>query len=545
MRDDENLSPSRQSDGGASGGRASPYASWPGSATSSGTYYDTGGTVPSVQQSQTSPGVSPKRSGSSLGFLRSFFIFNPPSNLPLKQTAVTLSTVLPEIMIHHMLTPLYPYMTRALLPAEKASKVGYYAGLLQSAFAFPSTFMDAVWGQLSDSFGRATILLAGLVGYGVGTMLLGLSMSYWLSVMSLATMGFFSSNSVVAKGMIGEIATDDSSRAWAYSAYGVVFSFAGILGTLAGGFLGDPALFAGTQFLHDRPYFVACSIGAFLAGVGVLVTFRYLKRSIQRAPYTALHPATANTDFNTSIEDAVPLESIGLSRSSQTRDRPRLGLAWRLTPRILRPYLSIISVTTIAPIVLATTYKLSHSLFHTALPLLASSPIETGGFGLPPKSTSFAMTLVSVAKLLLKASYFPIHGKVGTTWSYAIGCALIIPGALIPPLFGHVALWPSIYMSSVLIGAGEGLCYLASIMLLTDAVSPAHYGLIHGLAGCAGSVMKTVGPTISGAVWELGVEWGCRWLIFGVVAGVAALGGVLSRKLDVRKWECGGDERDD
>ncbi|KAI8907076.1 major facilitator superfamily domain-containing protein [Powellomyces hirtus] len=473
---------------------------------------------------------------SPLRIARKAFLFKPPASLPLKQTLLLLTTVLPEILIHHMLIPLYPYMTRALLPKEHAERTGYYAGLLQSAYALPTTFMDAIWGNLSDAIGRGPVLMTGLIGYGVGTLALGLSTSYWLSVISLGATGFFSSNAVVAKGMIGQIAHDDASRAWAYSAYGVVFSLAGLAGTLAGGFLADPALFSHIAFLRDRPYFVACSIGTLLAAVGVCITIKYLLHAPghnHAAKYAALDAA------ETGLPDSDTMDPMQLS----THTLPRF---LRYLPAFLRPYFQLLSATTLPPILLYATYKLVHSLFHTALPLLASAPTSAGGLGLPAKSTSLAMSLLSLAKLLLKAFYFPIHRTIGTKHSYTLGAALIVPAALIPPLLGHTYTWPAIYASTLLIGAGEGLCYLSTIMLLTDAVGPQHYGLIHGVAGCLGSVMKTLGPAIAGAVWQVGVQADAIWIIFAAVAAVAALGVTLSSGMKVRRWEeCVMDDEGD
>jgi MFS family permease len=68
------------------------------------------------------------------------------------------------------------------------------------------------------------VLLVGLLGYGVGTLLLGLSTAYVTSCLALFFTGCFAGNTVVAKGMIGEIGKDDKGRALGYSAYGVVRS---------------------------------------------------------------------------------------------------------------------------------------------------------------------------------------------------------------------------------------------------------------------------------------------------------------------------------
>ncbi|KAI8592430.1 hypothetical protein BDZ88DRAFT_283630 [Geranomyces variabilis] len=147
---------------------------------------------------------------------------------------------------------------------------------------------------------------------------------------------------------------------------------------------------------------------------------------------------------------------------------------------------------------------------------------------------------------VLPISRGPIHRRLGTKWTYCLGCALIVPAAVIAPLFGRIWLWESMLVSAILVGTGEGLCYLSTIMCLTDAVGPRHYGLIHGVAGCLGSVLKTVAPIISGAVWEWGVDIGAIWVIFVVVAGVAACGVLISARMGkTAKWMADDEDSDE
>ncbi|KAI9104576.1 major facilitator superfamily domain-containing protein [Phlyctochytrium arcticum] len=480
-------------------------------------------------------------------------IFQPPSSLPVQRTLLLLTTVLPEILIHHMLTPLYPYMTRSLLPPELGSRTGYYAGLLQSAYAFPTVFMDAVWGHLSDKVGRPPVLVWGLAGYALGTACLGLSTSYWLSVLALALTGFFSSNSVVAKGMIGELARDDASRAWAFSAYGVVFAAAGMLGTLLGGFLADPNLFD-NKFLQERPYFVACSFGTVLALIGILITYRCLMST--NGKETRVYTTVGDED-DLELTDMVGDVDPG---GSSYEDLSRATLKDRQTFRyrfveFITPYRSLLTIRTLIPVVMYSVYKLCHTVLHSSLPLLASEPIIRGGLGLPAKSTSFAMTVLSGVKLLTKGLYYPIHQRLGTRWAYGLGAFLMIPAALIAPLGSNNAssavatvevlarftnatvtleklpvapvngaVWPALYIATSLAGVAEGLMYLSSIMLLTASVPENQFGLVHGLAGCVGSVMKTIGPILAGWAWEWGANHGMTWTVFSIVALTALVG---------------------
>ncbi len=77
--------------------------------------------------------------------------------------------------------------------------------------------------------------------------------------------------------------------------------------------------------------------------------------------------------------------------------------------------------------------------------------------------------------------------------------------------------WP-LYILTGLVGIGEGLSYLAVIMIMTDSVPPTQYGLVHGLGGCLASLVRTIGPSLAGVVWELAPSWTVFILIAVVVA---------------------------
>ncbi|KAJ3177991.1 hypothetical protein HDU85_005711 [Gaertneriomyces sp. JEL0708] len=461
-----------------------------------------------------------------------------PSQLSTGRTFLLLVTVLPEILIHHALKPLYPYMAKNFLPESENANIGYYAGLLASAYAFPTTFMDAVWGQLSDVRGwRVDCLIAGLTGYAFGTLFLGLSTSYTFVLLSLLLTGFFSSNSVIAKGMIGELAHDEQSRAWAYSTYGVVFSFAGICGTLAGGFLSDPQLFGGVEFLLSRPYFLVCMIGTGLAIAGVWIAMKTIRPTMKAsAGYQML-------DRHRSSDEDISSNS-SYTTAAPTNNKPtRFHLSF-IT--LLTPYLSLLTSRTLLPITLYLLYITFHTLLHTALPLYMRH------LSLTSTQTSFAMSLMSMAKLAFKGLYYPIHNRLGTVTSYRLGCILVVPFTILIPFLGPTSplFWAMTYLSTLVIGAGEGLCYLSTIMLLTQSVEGGggdvkRYGLIHGLAGCVASLVKTVGPLVGGALWELGLARDMVSVVFWVVAGVAIGAVVLAGRVSSPSKEAGYREPQD
>ncbi|RKO91767.1 major facilitator superfamily domain-containing protein [Blyttiomyces helicus] len=364
--------------------------------------------------------------------------------------------------------------------------------------------------------------------------------------------------------MIGELATDEASRAWGYSAYGVVFSGAGIIGTLAGGSLGS--LTWEDDFLQKRPYFIACLLGTLLALLGVIVTAHGLGER-PRGPHAGYSPVGDDNPMEMgTLGDARRRDSRSPSGTDPHRDSlldssssppstavaasPRASFFRHvfclspssLRPDALRPYLALLTIRTIVPIILYCTYSLGHSVFHTALSLLAASPQDKGGFGLKPASVAYVMTSVSFVKLIFKAGYYVIHSHLGTLRCFRLGAFLMIPGALLAPLLGKVfpsVTWPALYLSAALSGVSEGLMYLSTIMLVTDSVAHSNYGLIHGIAGSAAALVKTGGPTLSGFLIGRGMASGRPWIAFAFVALCQTASLVASRWVVPRPKEEG------
>ena len=85
-----------------------------------------------------------------------------------------------------------------------------------------------------------------------------------------------------------------------------------------------------------------------------------------------------------------------------------------------------------------------------------------------------------------------------------------------------VPLYPLVLLTS-LTGIGEGLAYLAVVMVMTDSVESSKLGLVHGLGGCLSLVVRTVAPTVAGIIWELGGGTSVVfWLIIGIVVAEIA-----------------------
>ncbi|KAJ3087985.1 hypothetical protein HK102_009827, partial [Quaeritorhiza haematococci] len=260
-----------------------------------------------------------------------------------RQVIFLLLSITPEAVIETMIIPLFPFLVRHLLilqnqqqtasgstsppnsnttTTEIESLVGYYSGLLGSAFYAPAFVTNTLWGGLSDHIGRKPVLLASLSVLSLATFVLGISQTFWVAYACRFVTGVFGGSSTVAKGMLGEVTEkvqsgegegeggqkeDKGLRGWAYAMYGVVYGVAGIVGPMLGAVVADPvkrfpawiigsppggvnetttmgvALGLGTTknslyaFLEGNPYFVACLLGMMMAVLGLAVTVVFLE----------------------------------------------------------------------------------------------------------------------------------------------------------------------------------------------------------------------------------------------------------------------------
>lgn len=58
------------------------------------------------------------------------------------------------------------------------TRIGYYAGVIESLFALSQLCTVFLWGRLSDRIGRKPVLLTGLSGLTVGITAFGLQKSF-------------------------------------------------------------------------------------------------------------------------------------------------------------------------------------------------------------------------------------------------------------------------------------------------------------------------------------------------------------------------------
>ncbi len=104
-----------------------------------------------------------------------------------KNIAILAFTLIVVMLGYGLVILLYPFYI------EKLGASGSELGLLVSTAALLELLFGPVWGGISDRVGRKPILLLGVVGYALSSLLFGLSTEVWMLFASRALSGVLSS----------------------------------------------------------------------------------------------------------------------------------------------------------------------------------------------------------------------------------------------------------------------------------------------------------------------------------------------------------------
>ncbi len=127
-------------------------------------------------------------------------------------------------------TALLPIFANDLL---KAGPQGY--GLLRAAPSMGAIIMALVTAHLPPWRKAGHVMLWGVAGYGVATLLFGISKLFWLSMIALALTGMFDNISVVVRQTVMQMITPDAMRGRVSSITFLFISCSNELGELESG----------------------------------------------------------------------------------------------------------------------------------------------------------------------------------------------------------------------------------------------------------------------------------------------------------------------
>jgi len=222
-----------------------------------------------------------------------------PTALPWVPIFALLTVTMSEGIIACSLFPFLPFMVEDF--GLRLSDVGFFAGLLGSAYNFSQFLSGVHWGRLSDVWGRRPVLIIGVSTQAAAMVLFGLSSSLRQALLWRFLGGLLNGNTGVGRAVMRDL-TDESNRTRGFALLGTAYGMGFVLGPALGGMLARPAeafpeLFGGT-LLETYPYLLpsaASTLGCYPA----LLCMWFLPSSFAtppRAPPPA-QPPRADTEL--------------------------------------------------------------------------------------------------------------------------------------------------------------------------------------------------------------------------------------------------------
>lgn len=201
------------------------------------------------------------------------------SPLPTRQLAILAVISLSEQTALNSISPYLPQMTSSFAEVDP-SQVGFYVGIIASAFALAQFSTNFFWGWLSDRIGRKPVILTGTVLTSACFLAFGFCKTLGQAVAVQLLMGLVNGNQGVVSTCLGEI-TDRSNQSRAFVYLPVIYGLGGITGPILGGLLVSKGGLSPDK--DSYPYLLPNLVAAAVLLVDLILTMAFLEESLEEA----------------------------------------------------------------------------------------------------------------------------------------------------------------------------------------------------------------------------------------------------------------------
>jgi len=160
-------------------------------------------------------------------------------------------TILIDVIGLGLIIPVVPKLIEELLHNGSTSLAATYGGWLTFSYAIMQFAVSPILGNLSDQYGRRSVLLFSLLGFGIDYLFVAFAPSIgWLFVGRIIA-GITGASITTASAYMADISTPEN-RAQNFGMIGAAFGLGFIIGPLLGGLLGEHG--------SRLPFFVAAGL---------------------------------------------------------------------------------------------------------------------------------------------------------------------------------------------------------------------------------------------------------------------------------------------
>lgn len=181
-------------------------------------------------------------------------------------------TLLIDVIGFGIIIPVMPGLISGLKNVD-ISTAAKYGSYLTVAYSVTQFVFAPILGNLSDKYGRRTVLLCSLFGFGIDYLFLALAPTYTWLFIGRVIAGITGSSFTTAAAYIADISTAEN-RAKNFGMLGAAFGLGFIIGPLLGG--------AVSSFGERTPFYVAAALALLNWAYGFFILPESLKKENRR-----------------------------------------------------------------------------------------------------------------------------------------------------------------------------------------------------------------------------------------------------------------------
>ncbi|KAI1809319.1 MFS general substrate transporter [Poronia punctata] len=461
----------------------------------------------------------------------------------------------------------------------------FYAGLLVSAYAVAEALTAIVWGAISDRYGRKPIVLFGLVGVAISSLIFGLAETYWVALLARFIGGALNGNVAVMQTMVAEMVKVPEHEPAAYATQPFVWTLGGIIGSAMGGFLAQPAIFYPSIFPADGlfgryPYLLPNLVSVVVIVIAVVQGILFLEetnprsklyndtskgetggdvaiiddddstinertpltqgREVQHARISALsdRPAVQEEGLPSAVEQSFDLRRTSFGTIHSIQFTPDGGASPDSSRTKIEEYTGPTFNFTIVMLTVSLVLLSYHQMaFWTLLPThLLDKPATPpgqldliGGMGYTIHDVGTYLAINGILGLFIQGLIFPIFVDRVGVWHSFLWSVVFFPLAYVVMPFLS-ALPPGLQSPGIYFSMGLqslfGIISLPTALILIKNATPCStvLGRVNGLAMSGCCIARTISPPVVGIIYAAGGSAAAWFSCVGVgILGVLQL----------------------
>ncbi|XP_019161344.1 PREDICTED: protein ZINC INDUCED FACILITATOR-LIKE 1-like [Ipomoea nil] len=404
--------------------------------------------------------------------------------LPIKNLITVWIIVLATALPISSLFPFLYFMVRDFQIAKREEDIGFYAGYIGSSFMVGRALTSVFWGMVADRYGRKPVLVFGTMAVVVLNTLFGLSVNFWMAIITRFLLGSLNGLLGPVKAYAAELFHEEH-QALGMSMITISWGIGLVIGPSLGGFLSQPAekypsVFSPDSLFGRFPYLLPCLIISFFALVVAIGSF-WIPETLHKHDSVSVSPCDSNEALEAAAHHQVETE---------TSSKESLFKNWPL----------------ISSIIVYCVFSFHDMAYTEIFSLWAESPRRIGGLSYSSNDVGVVLAISGFGLLVFQSCIYPFFDRnLGPRLIARVGGLVSIP---LLTSYSYIATLSGITLSLVLNCASvmkNILCVsivTAMFMLQNKAVDQNQRGAANGLAMTTMSIFKAIAPAGGGTLFS-------------------------------------------